>query len=106
MGGLVSVRLIWHDEPAQNITAETLTTSDDYREEARSAVRDYEAAIQNEGEIDIEARRTHLLALLVTKDNRDLHFRLVQIADALKSKNGTAENLLFQLYASYPWLKS
>ncbi len=106
IGGLVSVRLIWHDEPAQNSTAQSLMTPDDYRAEARAAVQDYETAVRTESGIDIEARRTHLLAMLVTKDNRDLHFRLVQIADALQSKNGTAENLLSQLYASYPWLKS
>lgn len=106
IGGLVSAPLIWHDEPAQNSTAQHPTSSDDYRAEALSAVRDYEAVMRNEGGIDIQARRTHLLALSVAKDNRDLHFRLVQIADALLSKSGTAENLLSQLYGSYPWLKS
>ncbi len=100
--------------PVSEISEKTssVLSADQYQNEARAALRDYEALLAGEKDAAaIRQRRDHLFSLTVAASDRDLHLKLVMLADALEKPNALPdhknelEEQVSAILISYPQLK-
>lgn len=90
----------------QGGSVSALISPEAYRNEARSTFKDYESFLSGEEQIEaLRSRRDELLAMTVSRTDRDLHLQLVLAADALISGDrGEARKKIAALQNSYPWI--
>lgn len=114
---LIVIGILQNSSPKPTTTSSTQSrplNTEAYQTEAKMTVVDYESYLAGRDSIEmISKRKEHLLSLKISREWKSLHLDLVLIADSLQalSEGQTQEKdhvnqLLAELYNTYPWLRN